>query len=150
MKAKFYLWGLLYFITTTSFVLKPKECLRVSIASFNGKNKLKSVFISVVDDANSVEHYNTGKEANVKLKLPLGRQYKLVFTKSGHESKLVTINAIPAGLYKVQTEILIEINLTRTKQIFPKPINMGEIFFDDENDLIVKKADPHRDHFKLR
>ncbi|MFO0355823.1 MAG: hypothetical protein ACK50A_02635 [Sphingobacteriaceae bacterium] len=141
MKANFFFWGLIYLIVGSSFVIKPKDCLRVTLVSLSGKGKLNSVFVTVVDNENQVKRYNTGKESNVTIKLPLGKQYTLVFTKGGYESKLISINAVPAGLYKERTEIAIDINLARTKLKYPPPKDMGAIFFDEENNLIVKNIE---------
>lgn len=141
MKTKIFLWGFMYIIIASSFVLKPKDCLRVTLVSLSGKSKLKSVFVSVVDNENQVKRYNTGKESQLEIKLPIGKQYTLVFTKSGYESKLIKINAMPTGVYDVRTVVSIDINLMRTKVLFPRPKDMGAIFFDDENNLIVKNTE---------
>jgi hypothetical protein len=45
------------------------------------------------------------------------------------------------GVCDDRTLISIDINLTRTKVIFPRPKDMGAIFFDDENNLIVNNID---------
>lgn len=131
----------MYIMVTSSFVIKPKDCLRVTLVSWSGKSKLKSVFVSVVDNENQVKRYNTGNESQLDIKLPIGKQYTLVFTKSGYESKLIRINAMTTGVCDDRTLISIDINLTRTKVIFPRPKDMGAIFFDDENNLIVNNID---------
>lgn len=138
MKLKIFFWGLICFVFTSSFMMKPKNQLKITMVSFCGKTKLKSVAVTIVDTENRVKRFTTGKEAVLKLKLNYGEKYTLVFTKNGYESKSIKINAVPYGFYEEKTELSIDVSLARTKVRFPHPTEIGSIFFDEENNLIVK------------
>ena len=94
----------------------------------NGK-KLPYVNITVVYENKHITRYRTNKDGECVFALKLNKEYKVIYSKPGYESKLINVNANVKKDFDKEAEFFYSIDLKKTSEAYPEPKLVATLLF---------------------